>query len=423
MIKKINLKSDFLKYVVVLMSGTLAAQLINLGLSVPLFRYFYTPEEAAEWGLFLRIIGVGGALATARYEFAMPVTKIDVHAFRLYRFALSTALKVTLISVIAAIIPILLSDNSPDLIFYALIPAGLLLAAYYSIGTNWAIRTKTFRSISLSKVANSSVGGGFKLLFGWMGTGYIGLIIGTIIGLIAANTWFLLDFFKAKKKYRITAKSLRNKVLAKQYIEFPKVNLPHTIMDLGRDLLVAILILEIFTKADFGFFDQSYRILRLPLMLAGLAISQVFFQRCAEMFSKGQDIYPLILKSVKLLTLISIVPFTLIFFYGDEMFAFVFGERWRQAGEYSEIMAPWFMMNFIASPISFLPLVLNKQRQFFLMATGGALLMILSLTLPSYFYQADVTVTLWAMSLSQVAYFVFVIFKIFQYVKQSRPAK
>lgn len=423
MIKKINLKSEFLKYVIVLMSGTFVAQLINLGLSVPLFRYFYTPEEAAEWGLFLRIIGVGGAIATARYEFAIPVAKINVHAFRLYRFALSTAIKVTLISAAAAIIPIALSDNSPDMLFYAVIPVGLFLTAYYSIGTNWAIRTKTFRSISLSKIANSSVGGGFKLLFGWMGTGYIGLIIGTIIGLIAANLWFFLDFFKSKKNYNVTAKSSRNKVLAKEYIEFPKVNLPHTLMDLGRDLLVAILFLALYEQADFGYYDQSYRILRLPLMLAGLAISQVFFQRCAEMHSKGQDIYPLILKSVKLLLLISIVPFTLIFFYGDEMFAYVFGERWRQAGEFSEIMAPWFMLNFIASPISFLPLVLRKQRQFFLMAAVGAILMILSINIPYYFYGTDVTVTLWVMSLSQVAYFVFVIFKIFQYVKQSRPSK
>ena len=50
------------------MSGTLLAQIINLGLSVILYQYIYDPEEAAELGLFARIIGVGAAIATARYD-------------------------------------------------------------------------------------------------------------------------------------------------------------------------------------------------------------------------------------------------------------------------------------------------------------------------------------------------------------------
>ena len=192
--------------------------------------------------------------------------------------------------------------------------------------------------------------------------------------------------------------------------------------DPGRDLLVAILILQLFTKADFGLFDHSLRMLRMTLMLAGLAISQVFFQRCAEKFNKGEDILPLVLKAVKVLALISIVPFGLVFFFGDDLFAWVFSEKWRGAGEYSQIMAPWFMLNFIASPISFLPLILGKQRQFFLMAAVGAVSMILGFWIPDAFYNASIETTLWIVSLCQVAYFLFVIFKTFQYLKQVKPS-
>ena len=99
---------------------------------------------------------------------------------------------------------------------------------------------------------------------------------------------------------------------------------------------------------------------------------------------------PIMLKSLKVLTLISIVPFTLIFFFGDDMFAYVFGERWRGAGEFSEIMAPWFMLNFIASPVSFLPLVLKKQRQFFLMAAVGSIIMLLAIVIPSFVFETDI---------------------------------
>jgi O-antigen/teichoic acid export membrane protein len=120
-----------------------------------------------------------------------------------------------------------------------------------------------------------------------------------------------------------------------------------------------------------------------------------------------------------MLALISILPFTLIFLFGDDMFAYVFSEKWRGAGEFSQIMAPWFMLNFIASPLSFLPLVLKKQRQFFLMAAAGTSMMLLAIVIPSFVFDADIKVMLWALSLSQTAYFIFFIFKILDYVRKS----
>lgn len=402
------------------MSGTMLAQIINLGLSVILYQYIYDPEEAAELGLFARIIGVGAAIATARYEFALPIAKADVHSFRLYRLALRLALITSGVTGIVLIIPMALAGNVSDALFYGMIPIGMFLTAYYNIGTNWAIRTREFRSISFSKVANVGFGGGLKLLLGWLGSGYIGLIFGTIGGLIFANGWFVRTFRRANWKFDVKARSSRTRILAKTYEEFPKVNLPHTMMELGRDLLVAILILQLFTKADFGLFDHSYRMLRMPLMLAGLAISQVFFQRCAEGFNKGEDILPLVIKAVKVLTLVSIIPFGFVFLYGDELFAFVFSEKWRGAGEYSQIMAPWFLLNFITSPISFLPLILSKQKQFFYIAIAGAIIMILGFWVPDTFFHASIETTLWIVSLSQVAYNLFIIFKTFQYLREAK---
>lgn len=422
MLKGINLKSDFLKYIIVLMSGTAIAQLMNLGLSIILYNFFYTPEDGAELGLFARIIGVGAAIVTARYEFAIPIAKADVHSFRLYRLALRLALISSGITGVVVLIPMIFAGNFTDVLFFGLIPIGMFLTAYYSIGTNWAIRTREFRSISFSKVANVGVGGGIKLLLGWMGSGGIGLIIGTVAGLFVANGWFARTFKRMNKKFDVKARSSRTRLLADTYQDFPRVNLPHTMMDVGRELVVAIIILQLFTKADFGLYDHSLRMLRMPLMLAGLAISQVFFQNCAERFNKGEDIFPVVLKATKVLFLLSIVPFGLVFLFGADLFAFVFSEKWRGAGEYSEIMAPWFMLNFIASPISFLPLILGKQRQFFIIAIVGAVGNICSFWIPDTFFHADIETTLWIVTTSQVAYYLFIIFKTFQYLKQARPA-
>lgn len=419
MARKRALKSDFLKYILVLMSGTLIAQLINLALNIVLFKHFYDAVDNAEFGLFSRIVGVVASIATARYEFALPIAKADVHSFRLYRIALRLAFISSGITGVVVVIPMFLQGNISDALFYGMIPLGMFLTAYYSIGTNWAIRNQQFRSISLSKVTSAGFGGFMKLGFGWLGFNYIGLIIGTIGGLIISNIWFFRNYKLANRQYRVKFKSPRSRLLVSEYKEFPIVNLPHTLMDAGRDLIVASLIIQLFTKADFGLFNMSYNMLRMPLMLAGLAISQVFYQRCSEKYNNGEDILPLVLKSIRVLTLISIVPFTFIFFFGDELFVWIFSEAWRGSGEYSQIMVPWFLLNFIASPISFLPLILGRQKAFFRIAMMGATGMILGFWVPDYFFNSSIETTLWIVSIWQAVYYLFVIFKTIQYIKKA----
>ena len=46
----------------------------------------------------------------------------------------------------------------------------------------------------------------------------------------------------------------------------------------------------------------------------------------------------------------------------SHMFAAVFGEAWRPAGELAQILAPLCFLNFIASPLSYVFFVAGKQK-------------------------------------------------------------
>lgn len=411
-----QLKSDIVKYIVVLMSGTVIAQIFSY-LLAPIITRLFTPDEAAEMGLFVRIIGIGATIATARYELALPILKSQVHSFRLYRVSTRLMGYVVLGSFIVIIIPAILSNNVSTMLFYLLIPLGIFLLAFSSLGTNWSIRNKSFRVISLSRISNSLSANLSKVGFGLLNFGYIGLILGVVVGLLLSTLFFFVDFAKYQKQYSIKSNSPRNFVLARQFSEFPKINLPHNLMDLGRDVLIVFIIWQVFSQSDYGLYNHSYQMLRIPLVLAGASIGQVFFQKCAEMYNRGENILGIAKKSVLILFLISIIPFSVIFLYGEEMFAYVFGENWRLAGVYSEIMAPWFMVNFVSSPISTLPLVLRRQKSFFILAIVGSVVLVLSLLIPGYFLKMNIEDTLWITSILQTIYLLIVILVIFRYIK------
>jgi len=46
---------------------------------------------------------------------------------------------------------------------------------------------------------------------------------------------------------------------------------------------------------------------------------------------------------------------------GEELFALVLGAQWATAGEYTRILAPWLLLVFIASPLSTIFSVLERQ--------------------------------------------------------------
>ena len=419
MIKRENLRSEYAKYIVVLMSGMVMAQVVSYLFS-PIVTRLYTPEEMGELGLFLRIVGVGAALATLRYEPSLPILKTDSHSFRIYLFALRTAVITTLISCAAIFVPIIWSGDLTTIWFYVLLPIALLGTAMYNIGTNWSVRIKNYRAISYSKITNSLFSGGFKVLFGWMQMGYLGLIISSVVGVVLANVWFLRDYFGARRKFKIRSNSPRNYVLAKEYKEFPTVTLPHTLMDLSRELLMAVLILELFSKEDLGLFEHSSRMLRIPLVFAGLAIGQVFYQRCAEKVNNGEDIVPLITRTVRTLFLLSILPFAALFFFGEDLFAFVFGEDWRSSGFYAEVLVLMTLLSFITSPIASIPMIVRKQKEFFKLALLGSINMILAIVVPRLVFEADMITTLWTLNIAHSIYLVFLMTRIFKFARDAK---
>ena len=160
--------------------------------------------------------------------------------------------------------------------------------------------------------------------------------------------------------------------------------------------------------------------LQVPLIFIGVALGQVFFQKCSEKINANEDIVPIMTKAVRTLTLLSIIPFTLIFFFGEEIFAYVFSEKWRGAGQYSEILAPWFMMNFISSPISAVPIILRRQKEFFIIAMCGTVTLLLSIIIPPVIFDYGIIDTLTIVSCSQAIYLLIAIRFIFSYAKKGK---
>lgn len=349
----------------VLTTGTVLAQAIGY-LITPFLTRIYTTEDFGDFGMYMRAIGFLSTLATVRYELAIPLPKQDSHSFLLYRLSLRIALYMLSISLIIGILYGLLQPSDQfGLAFIVITVLSSFFVVFSNIGTNWAIRMKHFKSISMSKMVNSISSNGLKWIFGLTGLGSLGLLLGSLVGYILSCLPFSKEFTNVSNRMKPFRSESKTLLLSRQYKEFPYVSLPHALIDMGRDLVVATLIIAFFSKSIFGSYSHSYAMMRLPLIIVGTSIGQVFYNRCSEMINNGKEIYTLLRKTILILLSLSIIPFGLIFFFGEEIFAFVFGEKWADSGRFSEIMSLWLLLNFVMSPISNIPMILKRQKAYF----------------------------------------------------------
>ncbi len=379
-----KIKGDFAKSVMTLVTGTVLSQIIVFALS-PIISRIYTPEETAYFSVYTRIILFVSTIATARFESAIALPKRNEHAFSLYRLLVQLILLTFISSIIIVVIMAFFwSKESSTTFILLMIPLGFAPLCLVNIGNNWGLRNGDFREVSRVRMLNSLSMNSSNILFGFLGLGYKGLILGYIVGVVLPASWFTRKYHLLKLKYKDFAISKRKTIIGRTYIEFPKVNLPHAILDISREILIVFFILLYYDKTTLGSYDFSFKMLKLPLTVLGSAIGQVYFQKIASKKNNGESLVAITLETMRNLFLFSIVPFGLLFFIGDELFAFIFGENWRQAGEYSQIMAPWLMLNLIVSPISQLPVVLGKLKAFFWIGLVGSVLLISFLNLPFF---------------------------------------
>jgi O-antigen/teichoic acid export membrane protein len=371
------LRSDFSKSLSVLLSGTIIAQAVGY-LIAPILTRLYTTAEMGELGFYMRLTGFIAAIATLRYEAALPLPKLDGHSFLLYR--LSYRISFSVLMIVSVVFIFMYSSGFAGQFswwFYILTILSAACIIIVNIGTSWSVRMGQYGMISRQKITHSSVSNALKWAFAYFNFSTFGLILATFIGSFFSSLEFSMNFGKIHQKFKQFISKRKTLALMKKHKEFPILNLPHVFVDNGRDMLIATFIFAYYSESVYGSFNHSYTMLRLPLMLVGVSLGQLFYNRASELYNAGKSMVPLINKMLLVLSALSIIPFSLLFFYGEPMFAFVFGKDWGLSGSYSETMSVWLMINFILSPIAALPLILKKQKIFFFMGIVSSLIQVI----------------------------------------------
>jgi O-antigen/teichoic acid export membrane protein len=372
LLDKLKPKSEFSRNVLTLMTGTTIAQAIPIAIS-PILTRIYTPEDFGMFALYMSIVSFVAIIINGKYDMAIVLPKEEKEAFNIFILSLLITCFISLFIAFFIFIffeSIIFYLNNKEIgLFLYLIPVSSFLIGVYQSLYYWLTRTKQFKSISISQIGQSLIIGSTQVSFGYIQT-ISGLIYGNIIGRLIAILILLKYLFNEKL---VNKKYIQKKTLIEQmvrYKDFPLISTFHSLSEVSRLSGTVIFISFFYGTTVLCFYALALRILQVPLGIIGSSLGQVMYQKFNVLYKDKISLYPYVKIVIIKLFLIGLPLFFILYIILPDLFKFVFGEQWYQAGEYSQLLIPYLFMNFIVAPVSHLVMILEKQKIFFHMGLG-----------------------------------------------------
>lgn len=413
---------SFARNVLDLMTGAVLAQVIYAAVS-PILTRLYLPQEIGALAMYNTIVVIVAVVLSWRYDLALVLPAETEDAANLLLLSIGIAVGMSAISVfIVAIgreqIAAMLGVPSLSEWFWAL-PVSFLAIGLYQPLNSWCLRKQQFKAISASKIGQAASTSAIQGIAGYPFHASIGGLLGGYIAgsLVATAILGIKTIINDARQIIKSFSWYRIRENARIYRKYPIFSTwPAFINTLSLSLPV-LFITRFYDTETVGQYALSFRILQTPLVLIGVSIGRVYFQRLADEKNRTDDISATVEATFRKLLFLSLPGGLILLFFAPIIFKFVFGPQWELAGRFSQILAPAMMMRFVTSPLTTAFGVSNRQEVAAIWQIGQ--LLSTAAFLYGSLYFGGAIHTIWALAINDSLLYLIYLILIFKISKAS----
>ena len=375
-------KSEYVRNVLTLMSGTTIAQAIPV-IVTPVLTRIYSPAEFGLFAVYMALIAIGTMIATGRLEMAVLIARKDSDALRLafISFIISGIFSILVLAVIALRGQQIAANLGQPAIadWLYIVPFSIFLFSVYKVLLHWLNRKKHYGVMSRMRVTQSGSISALQMVVGLASKITTGLAVADCLGRAVS---LMMIFRRVKATIKLPGFSLaRQYALLRRYRKFPFLGSPASLLNILSLQMPYLVIPAIFTSAVAGMYFLVFRVLMMPIALLGESMMEVFRNRALEDLKEYGTCRPVFVRTLSSLCIIGLAPALLLMFFGQEIFAFVFGEDWREAGRYAAILAPMALFRLVCAPLGGVLFIREKLKLILLLQSIFFIMVALSLVL------------------------------------------
>ncbi len=360
-------RGGFTGGVMKLVAGRGLSIAISLG-TAPIVARLFAPGDFGIYGVIVAVATWITAFACLGYFQAIPLARDHWEMRALLRLCGLTTLVLTglclLLPWTGQDLFIRLLDKPGAGPYLWFVPLFFLLNSLANITEHSLSRLERFGGLALFNFAVTNLTRLFTIAYGVLvGAGALGLILGNLAGLGAAlilGAMVMLPALATPGPPPERPWTLGR--VARRHSQFPRVQMWNWVLSATSHSLPVLLLGGFFGAAVAGMFVYARNIILMPKNLISTSVAQVFYPQGAREWEQGGALGRSIRRSVKLLVLTTSFPAVLLALLGPVLFAVVFGDRWREAGVYAQILSPWMFMEIVATPIALVLLITRRAH-------------------------------------------------------------
>ncbi|MBB1036651.1 MULTISPECIES: lipopolysaccharide biosynthesis protein [Dietzia] len=346
-----------------LVGGSALGQLVTF-IASPLLTRIYSPEAFALLAVITSASSILAVVAAFRIELLIPSVSDDDNANLHVGSGICLAFFFAAIGVPTALLFGAQVEETVGVNGIAawlwLVPLTAAIAAVFQVLNQLAIREGRFGLIASRNAVRPTAMVGSQLLLGLAGVKLAGLSIGLLIGHAVSVVLLIMRSGPGLKQVIAGCGALPR--LFRERGAYLGTLVVSGLFNVAGTQLPIVLFAIYYTAFDTGQLSLTQKTLAAPVALFGSALGQVFLNSFSQRFRAGLALRDSFFR-VSMVTLVIALVLTLVVaFFGEEIFSFVFGSEWRDAGSYASLMVFGISAQLVAAPVSQALIVLGRAK-------------------------------------------------------------
>lgn len=340
--------------VVALVTGAGAAYGI-LAAATPILTRLYSPGDFGQFQIYISVFSFLMIVAAWRFDLAVLLPKEERGGVEVAVLGLVACLITSSVALLAWIVlraAGVLHGRLEVIGHYGwIMPAAVLGAGVTALLMQWTLRHADYTGVSIARVTQSSTIAATQIATSFTPAAGAGLMLGDALGRLAGGSTLLWRGWRSHAELAREVGAVDLRATLVRYWRFPVISSGAALLNTAGNVLPTVF-LSGFGATPLGWFALVDRLIAAPIALVGLQISQVYGAKAAKLaHDDPRGLRTLFGELMLKLAWTGLLPFGALAVAGPWVFAFVFGESWRPAGEYARALAVMQYIGFFIWPM------------------------------------------------------------------------
>ena len=354
------IKDYFLKSISILINGSFVAQFITIIIAPLMTRLF----SATDIGLYTYLTTISYMflpIISGRYELAIVTEEYKRKIFVLVKICISISIILTVFIGIFYLIYWIDTDKYEYLKFLPFIIIHIFINGYINIVTSWNNRFQQYFLITAASVKRNLSLLFLTIFFGNFCPNIYGLLMSAIFSCLVSLHSQSKDLIKYINNILFIPRKDIVTILTK-YKSFLIYSVPSAFINNFSYIAINFCIEELYGLQVLAYYAISFRVLGVPLSLISNNIGKIYFEQSSREYYSTGGFYRTFYKTFFILSVLAAPIGFILYFFSPLICDIFFGDEWRIAGEYIQIMTLMFVVRFIVSPLTVSVLVTKNNR-------------------------------------------------------------